>query len=138
MPYLLDTNVLSEFRKGRKCDPNVRKWSQLIQREQHYISVLSIGEIRKGIEILRRRSPQQCPAFEDWLCKLLNMHANSILPITERITERWGNLMAEHTLPVIDGFLAATALEYSLTIATRTVDDFAGTGVKIVNPFASA
>ena len=70
MPYLLDTNILSELRKGQACNDSVKRWAQSTASDRHCISVLSLGEIRKGIEVLRRRSPQQCPAFESWLLKL--------------------------------------------------------------------
>ncbi|NBB80834.1 MAG: PIN domain-containing protein [Verrucomicrobia bacterium] len=135
MPYLLDTNILSELRRGKRCDPNVLRWAQLTSSERHCISTLSLGEIRKGIEILKRRAPQQCPAFEDWLARLQLDYEADILPIDSIISERWGKLMAKRTLPVIDGLLAATALTHKLTVATRNIDDFKGSGVKCVNPF---
>ncbi len=135
MPYLLDTNILSELRRGKRCHPRVRSWAQSTQHDRHCISVLSLGEIRKGVEILRRRSPEQCPAFEDWLARLQLEYEADILPISSSISERWGQLMAERSLPVIDGLLAATALTYGLTVATRNVQDFEGTRVAWVNPF---
>lgn len=135
MSYLLDTNILSELRRGRQGDPRVRAWAKATESDRHCISVLSLGEIRKGIEILRRRAPEQCPAFEGWLAKLQADYAAHILPIDGIISERWGHLMAERSLPVIDGLLAATALTYRLTIATRNVNDFRETGVEWVNPF---
>lgn len=135
MPYLLDTNILSELRKGRHCDSNVAEWARAVANDRHCVSVLSLGEIRKGIEILRRRSPKQCPAFEAWLRTLQIEYADDILLISDAISERWGKLMAERTLPVINGLLAATALTHGLTVATCNVTDFESTGVKWVNPF---
>lgn len=135
MPYLLDTNILSELRKGVRCTPNVLKWARASAQERHYISVLSLGEIRKGIEILRRKSPKQCPAFEKWLRALQTDYATDILPVTDTISDQWGCMMAKQTLPVIDGLLAATAHTHRLIVATRNVDDFKSTGVKVVNPF---
>jgi toxin FitB len=135
MSWLLDTNVLSELRKGAKCDPQVRQWAVTSALNRHWISVLSVGEIRKGIELLRRKSPDQCPAFERWLDSILTLYDKEILPITVTVANRWGNLMAVRPLPVIDGLLAATALEHNLTLVTRNTADFAQTGVRLHNPF---
>jgi len=135
MAYLLDTNIISELRRGKRCDPEVRRWARKTKGNRHCISVLSLGEIRKGIEILRRRSPEQCPAFEDWLEILQSEYEADILPIDEAVSARWGRLMARRSLPVIDGLLAASALTHGLTVATRNGNDFKGTGVKLVNPF---
>ena len=135
MAFLLDTNVLSELRKGASADKNVRHWAQNNAQAKHFISLLSIGEIRKGIELLRRKSPQQCPAFEGWLARLRVVHKQDVLPVTEAIAEHWGALMALRTLPAIDGLLAATALEHGLTIVTRNTADFQATGMSLVNPF---
>ncbi len=135
MPYLLDTNVLSELRKGRRGDQRVRAWAEAVSVERHFVSILSLGEIRKGIERLRRKSPQQCEVFEQWLEQLSVNYAEDILEVNDAVADRWGRLEAGRTRPVIDGLLAATALESDLTIATRNTKDFAGTGVKLVNPF---
>ena len=135
MPYLLDTNVLSELRKGRRGDQRVRAWAVTVSDERHFVSVLSLGEIRKGIERLRRKSPQQCEVFEQWLERLSVDYAEDILEVNDAVADRWGRLEAGRTRPVIDGLLAATALEFGLTIATGNTKDFAGTGVKLVNPF---
>jgi len=135
MPYLLDTNVLSELRKGRRCHPKVAKWAQITAHDRHFISVLSLGEIRKGIELLRRKSREQCAPFEKWLRLLESEYAENILQIDEAIADQWGSLMAEWTLPVIDGLIAATALAYRLKVVTRNTGDFQGTGVDLVNPF---
>lgn len=135
MPYLLDTNVLSELRKGTKCNRLVRRWAASTIEDRHCISVLSLGEIRKGIEILRRKSPSQCAAFEHWLARLKEDYAEDILSITEDVVNCWGHLMAVRTQPVIDSLIAATALEFRLTIATRNVGDFELLSVDFVNPF---
>ena len=136
VPYLLDTNVLSELRKGLRGDKSVRAWASHVKSERHYVSVLSLGEIRKGIERLRRTAPDRCEVLEEWLERLTVDYAGDILDVTNAIADRWGRLEAGRTRPVIDGLLAATALECGLIIATRNTKDFAGTGVKLVNPFA--
>lgn len=128
MAFLLDTNVLSELRKGLRCEAKVRQWAEYAVSARHCISVLSLGEIRKGVELLGRKSPAQCTAFKRWLSRLQNDYDRDILPVTEEIAERWGRLMANRTLPVIDGLLAATALEHNLTIVTRNTGDFQSTG----------
>lgn len=135
MPYLLDTNVVSELRKGARCDERVRAWAASARGERHCISVLTLGEIRKGIERLRRNDPERCAVFEEWLAKLSEDYDTDVIAITDNIADHWGRLEAERPLPVIDGLLAATARELGLTVATRNAKDFAGTGVKVVNPF---
>ena len=134
MAFLLDTNVLSELRRGPKCNPQVRAWAQSLGSQPCYISVLSLGEIRKGIEILRRKSPAQVPVFEDWLERLTAEYEDFILPVTEEIVDHWGRLNAKQSQPVIDSLLAATATHFRLTIATRNVADFPG-DTPIVNPW---
>ena len=137
--YLLDTNILSELRKGERCDSQVRAWAKSTAKDRHCVSVLSLGEIRKGIEILRRKAPDQCPAFEVWLTRLQTDYDQDILPLTAGISERWGRMGATmpQALPVIDGLIAATAQEFGLTVVTRNTADFdrEGVGVRVVNPF---
>jgi hypothetical protein len=135
MPFLLDTNILSELRKGGRCNPSVSSWAAREAAEAHYISVLSLGEIRKGIELLRKKSPPDCVIFEDWLQRLGRDYANCMVGVTREIAERWGQLSSLRPLPVIDALLAATALEHGLTLATRNTKDFEGIGLTIVNPF---
>jgi predicted nucleic acid-binding protein len=135
MPFLLDTNILSELGKGDRCNPNVSNWAAKECAQAHYFSVLSLGEIRKGIELLRKKSPADCTPFEIWLQKLQSDYTNCTIAITTEIAERWGELSALRQLPVIDSLLAATALEHGLTLATRNTKDFDGLGIAIVNPF---
>lgn len=135
MPFLLDTNILSELRKGERCDSNVSKWAAKESGQSHYICVLSLGEIRKGIELLRKKSPTDCIQFEVWLQKLQSDYANCTISVTNEIAGRWGELSALRPLPVIDSLLAATAIEHGLTLATRNTKDFDGLKISIVNPF---
>jgi len=135
MAFLLDTNVLSELRKGAKCNPRVRKWAVSNKGHRHCISVISLGEIRKGIESLRRNAPDQCPASESWLEALRSDYSKDILPVSEEIMNRWGLLQSAQSLPVLDSLIAATALEHGLTVATRNVRDLEKTGARLVNPF---
>jgi predicted nucleic acid-binding protein len=135
MPFLLDTNILSELRKGARCDSKVANWAARESGEAHYISVLSLGEIRKGIELLRKKAPDNCAALEAWLHRLQTDHADCTISITREIADRWGEICALRSLPVVDSLLAATALELQLTLATRNTRDFEGLGVSIVDPF---
>jgi predicted nucleic acid-binding protein len=136
MAFLLDTNVLSELRKGARAHSKVRAWAAGTVGQRHYVSVLALGEIRRGIEQLRKKDSKQAAALEQWLMRIKQDYAAEILPVSDDVADRWGNLMAVRTLPVTDGLIAATALEHGLTVATRNIHDFAGTGVPVVNPFA--
>jgi predicted nucleic acid-binding protein len=113
----------------------VRAWALDHSHERHCVSVLAFGEISRGIAQLRRRSPAACPVLEQWLDRLKTDYADQLLPVTTDIAEEWGRLHARRTLPVIDGLLAATALVHDLSVVTRNTKDFAGTGVRLVNPF---
>jgi len=136
--FLLDTNAISEVVR-EKPDPNVLDWFESADENALYLSVLTLGEIRKGIATLqqsRRRA-----RLETWLAiDLQSRFAGRILPIDAAIADRWGKLVADstrkgRTLPVIDGLLAATASEHNLTIVSRNSDDFVSTQVSIVNPW---
>jgi predicted nucleic acid-binding protein len=135
MAYLLATNVLSELRKGHRCDAMVRRWAEASLGRRHAISVLSLGEIRRGIELVRPRDPAQADTLDRWLDQLRNDYEREVLLITEGIIDRWGRLAAIRSLPVIDALIAATALEHQLTVVTRNVADFATLAVPTVNPF---
>ena len=134
MSYLLDTNALSELRK-RRPDPRVTGWFATAPQAELYLSCLTIGEIRRGIERLRRQDEVQAKAIERWLAGLRHFHQDRIVPIDAEITERWGRLSAAATLPVIDGLLAATALTRDWTVVTRNVADFAPSGARVLNPW---
>jgi len=135
--YLLDTNVLSELRKGPRCHARVASWFAGLGDEEIGLSVLVIGEIRRGIETLRRRDPHGAGALERWLTQLLHDHGQRVLPIDARVAEEWGRLCALRAGSVIDVLLAATARVHGLTLATRNVRDIEWTGVAWVNPFES-
>jgi predicted nucleic acid-binding protein len=135
MAWLLDTNVLSELRKGSKANPGVIRWSISTGSARHWISTLSLGEIRKGIELLRKKSPSQCPAFERWLDRIRIEFDQTILPVCDAVAEKWGLITASTNLPVTDGLLAATAHVHDLTIVTRNTKDFKAAGVRILSPF---
>ena len=134
---LIDTNVLSELRKGRRANANVVRWYMGVNDAELYVSVLVLGEVRCGIERIRQRDGQSASAIERWLDRLTTRHASQILAVDETIADVWGTLDARHTLPAIDGLLAATALAHDLTLATRNSKDVLRTGVRVVNPFVT-
>ena len=135
MSYLVDTNVVSELRKGERADPAVRSWFAGIPDEDIFLSVLTIGEIRQGIERVRGRDPDSAAALDRWLATLVEVHRDRLVPVDRLVTEEWGRLNAPEPLPVVDGLLAASAKVAGLTVATRNVDDIGRTGVDHVNPF---
>jgi len=133
--YLLDTNVLSEIRKGNRADPNVRSWADRTSKERFFISVLSFGEIRKGMESVRRRDSKQARAIEAWLDQIQVQFEDDTLSISLEIADRWGRLMAEQTRSITDTLLAATALEWNLTLVTRNTKDFQIPNLNLLDPF---
>jgi len=137
MSFLIDTNILSELRKAPQGSPAVQAWqaSELMSQDA-YLSVLTIGEIRKGIELIGKRDLSQAAALQTWLQVLYLEFSDRILPLSLEIAEDWGHLNANRPLPVIDSLLAATARVHDLVLATRNVKDLQGVHVKIVNPFA--
>jgi toxin FitB len=133
--YLIDTNIISEVRKGRRCDPNVASWYEIIEDASLYLSVLVIGEIRKGIESVRPKDNAQANAIENWLVAVDKAFGERILPVDRAVANEWGRLNARRPLPVIDGLLAATAKIHHMTLVTRNTADIADLGVHIFNPF---
>lgn len=134
MSYLVDTNVLSELRR-KQPQPEVVAWFTQRPRQTLYLSVLTLGEIRKGIE--RLEAARQQPLL-DWLeVKLPNYFLGRLLAIDAHTADRWGRLLgsAGRPLPAVDSLLAATALQHDLTLVTRNTADFAGTGVRLINPW---
>jgi predicted nucleic acid-binding protein len=136
LSYLLDTNVISELRKGERADANVTAWFADVAEEEIFLSVLTIGEIRRGIESVRHRDSDSAASLDRWLALLSEVHGDRILPIDRAITEEWGRMNVPDPLPVVDGLLAATAWVLGLTMVTRNVVDVAVTGIELLNPFA--
>lgn len=136
MGYLIDTNVISELRKGDRADPRVAFWFAGVDDDEVYLSALTLGEIRRGIEGIRRRDPKAAAALESWLGRVAELHRDRVLPVDRSIAEEWGRMSVPDPLPVVDGLLAATAKVMGLTLATRNIADIARTGVGCVDPFA--
>jgi len=133
--FLLDTNVIAEIRKGSRANAHVRSWFAALDPDAILLSVVTIGEIRKGIENVRRRDAAAARALERWLRRVLRDHRDRILAVDLPVAEEWGRLNVPDPVPVIDGFLAATAKVHGLTLATRNVKDVARSGAEVVNPF---
>jgi len=134
MTYLLDTNVVSEIRK-RHPDPHVMAWWDTVTSAEVFISALTIGEIRLGIERLRRKDSAQAGLLEQWLHGLRASYQDHIINIDAGIAEEWGHLNVPDPLPIIDGLLAATARARGLILVTRNVADLARRDVRVLNPF---
>jgi toxin FitB len=137
--FLLDTNVLSEFNRRGDPSPLVRRWLEAADTGSLYASVLTLAEIRFGVELLppsKRRTQ-----LEEWLDRDLSAWFDGrVLPVDRSIADRWGVLRARaqmkgRPLSVVDGLLAATALQYGLAIVSRNLSDFAAVGVPVVNPW---
>jgi predicted nucleic acid-binding protein len=133
--YLIDTNIISEVRKGKRCDGHVAAWFASINDEDIYLSVLVLGEIRKGIERARRTDPAQAHALEKWLSTVKQSYGERILPIDQMVADEWGSMSAIRPAPSADTLLAATAKIHRMTLATRNVVDVAGLGADVLNPF---
>ena len=136
MKYLLDTNVLSEVRRPRG-DEKVKRLISSASVSDLYLSVLVIGEIRRGTERLKRRDPEGAKVYEAWLDTVLKEYADRILPIDTEVAEEWGRISVLDPVPIVDGLMAATAKVRGMTFVTRNTADVERTGVRLLNPFDS-
>jgi predicted nucleic acid-binding protein len=136
--YLIDTNVISELRKKRSTNPGVRDFFKESSDTNNplYISVITVGELRRGVEMIRHRGDKiQASQLDRWLNKLLASYEDNILDFTQSEAQVWGKLRTPHHENAIDKQIAATALTYDLTLVTRNIGDFEATGVSLLNPF---
>ena len=136
--FLLDTNILSELRKGNRCDLGVRQWIENVPSEELYVSVVVLGEIRQGVERIRMRDQTQARTLEKWLQNVTLHFADRILLVDENVADQWGRLGVRQPVPVLDAFLAATALAHDLAVVSRDHEGFRNTGVKVLNPFSKS
>jgi len=132
--YLLDTNVVSDLRRPASRNVGLRAWFDAQSPEGLYLSVVTQGEIRQGIEQVRRRDRPQADRLSRWLDDLGRFYADRLLPIDHAVADEWGRLRAIRSVPVVDGLIAATARVHGLTLITRNEKDVAGLGVKTLNP----
>lgn len=136
--YLVDTNVISEVRKRSKANKGVRSFFKQVikERSRVYISVMTVGELRRGVELIRHRGDiRQANQLEKWLDTLLAEYQDHILDINQDIAQLWGRLRVPNPENALDKQIAATALIYGLTVVTRNHKDFSSTGVRLLNPF---
>jgi predicted nucleic acid-binding protein len=137
--YLVDTNVISETRKGSRANAGVTRFFRKAATEDQeiYLSIVTVGELRRGVELIRFRGDvTQAKSLEAWLQMVLQEYGPNILPIDGEIGQVWGRLRVPHPEHALDKLIAATALIHELTVVTRNVSDFAGTGIQLFNPFS--
>ena len=134
MSFLLDTNIVSELRKPR-THAGLLEWFDDQPSHALFLSVVTIGEIRQGIEQLRKRDRLQAGVLDRWLNGLTQFYEERLLYIDGDIAEEWGRLRARRSAPVVDALIAATARVRGLTLVTRNSSDFVNLGVNLLNPF---
>jgi toxin FitB len=137
MGYLIDSNVLSELRKPKRVE-QVATWFRAVPPSSLFTSVLVMAELRRGSLMLRRRDRASADRLDGWISDLWDAFEDRVLPVSSAVADRWADLMVPNPIPVIDGLLAATALEHELTLVTRNVKDVARTPAKILDPFDSS
>jgi toxin FitB len=130
--YLVDTNVLSEARRGSS---EARQWLRSVDPAMVYLSVITLGEIMRGIALKERSDPAFASRLLRWLVDLQHDHADRIMPISDRVAVEWGRLAADRPRGMADGLIAATAIVYGKVIVTRNVSDFADARVPVINPW---
>jgi predicted nucleic acid-binding protein len=133
--YLIDTNVISEVRKGVQSNAHVAAWYNSIDDSNIYLSVLVLGEIRRGIERARSNQPERARALENWLTVVTESFADRVLPVDQAVAEEWGRMSAKRPVSTVDALLAATARVHGLTLVTRNISDVADLGAQLINPF---
>jgi len=129
--YLVDTNIVSEARRG---NAQAIAWLRSVDPSVVYLSVITLGEVMRGIASKRKSDPRAAAHLEEWLRKLRHDHSGRILPITDQIAVEWGRIAAQRPRGDADGLIAATAIVHDLIVVTRNVGDFDDTGVSRINP----
>jgi hypothetical protein len=136
--FLIDTNVISEARKGRRADPGVWAfWADAAREDTPlFLAAVTIGELRRGVELIRHRGDQlQAQLLEQWLLEVLETYGGRVLELDSDAAQIWGRLRVPNPHNAIDKQIAAIALLHDLTVVTRNTDDFTGCGVRLLNPF---
>jgi len=139
--YLLDTNLVSELRRARsgRADPGVVVWARGVTAAEQYLSVITILELERGVQLRERRDPAQGAILRTWLeHQVLEGFWGRILSVDTAIARRCAGLQAPNPRPDRDALIAATALTRGLTVITRNVQDFEGTGVALHNPWSGS
>lgn len=136
MTFLLDTNVVSEVRK-RRPDPGLAQWWQQAPATGLFVSALTVGELRRGIERVRARGDHsQAESLSTWLAQITSHFADRVLAVDAAVAEAWGRLSPGQPVPTVDGLIAATAERHGLTLVTRNARDVERTGVPVLDPFS--
>lgn len=130
--YLLDTNIISGARRGT---PQAVSWLRSVNPLSVHLSVLTLGEIMRGIALKQRTDPKSADHLKEWLRRIRHDHADRILPLTDTIAVEWGRIAAIRPRGDIDGLIAATAIVHDLILVTRNVREFEDTGATLVNPW---
>ena len=136
--FLVDTNVISEARKGERADAGVRAfWADAVRDDTPlFLAAITIGELRRGVELIRHRGDHlQAQRLEQWLMEVLETYGDRVLDLDGDAAQLWGRLRVPHPHNAIDKQIAAIALLHDLTVVTRNTTDFAGCGVRLLNPF---
>jgi predicted nucleic acid-binding protein len=133
--HLVDTNIVSEARRGT---PEAVAWLQSVRSSSIYLSVITLGEIMKGVAMKERNDSKAARSLAEWLQTLRHDHATRILPITDEIALEWGRIAALRPRGEADGLIAATAIVHDLILVTRNVTDFDGTRVLLLDPWERA
>jgi toxin FitB len=136
--FLLDTNVISEFRKGARGNRGVQQFSEQINTKKYpvYLAAPTVGELRRGIEALNHRGDAlQADILSRWLHQVLTEYAAGVIAFDEPCAQVWGRLMVPLVSNAIDKQVAATAIVHQLTLVTRNTRDFQNTGARLLNPF---
>jgi toxin FitB len=140
--FLIDTNVLSEYNRPGGPDAGVKRWLETTDRQSQHVSIITLAEIQKGIELLaegKRRAQ-----LEQWLAQDLEpWFAGRVLPVDRQVAMRWASVVAQGSragrpLPTVDSLIGATALAYDLVVVTRNTKDFEGIGAPTINPWDPA
>jgi predicted nucleic acid-binding protein len=139
--YLVDTNVISELRRGSKANAGVRRFFRqaIADASPVFLSVITVGELRRGVESIRHRGDSsQARQLERWLENILAQYQSHILELTADIAQLWGVLRVPHPENALDKQIAATALIHDLSLVTRNDKDFIATGARVLNPFSDS
>jgi toxin FitB len=139
--YLIDTDVISEARKEGKANAGVRQFFADADRDNvpMYLSVVTIGEMRQGVEIIRHRGDEsQARVLERWLERVIDRFEDAILSFDQETAEIWGRLRVPNRENPLDKQIAATAIINELTVVTRNIAHYAPTGVELLNPFSES